>query len=50
MEYMIVYPLPENYKETPNNIQRIMEKFKSSVKHLSSLLKNISWTMYSIFI
>ena len=28
MEYMIVYPLPENYKETPNNIQRIMEKFK----------------------
>lgn len=28
MEYMIVYPLPENYKETPNNIQRVMEKFK----------------------
>lgn len=28
MDYMIVYPLPENYKETPNNIQRIMEKFK----------------------
>lgn len=28
MEYMIVYPLSENYKETTNNIQRIMEKFK----------------------
>lgn len=28
MEYMIVYPLPENYKETTNNIQRVMEKFK----------------------
>lgn len=26
--YMIVYPLPENYKDTSVNRQRVMEKFK----------------------
>ena len=28
MEYMIVYPLPENYKNTCDNEQRVVEKFK----------------------
>lgn len=28
MYYMIVYPLPENFKNTPDNIQKVMEKFK----------------------
>ena len=26
--YMIVYPLPKNYKNTPDNNQKVMEKFK----------------------
>ena len=28
MNYMIVYPLPKNYKNTPDNNQKILEKFK----------------------
>lgn len=28
MEYMIVYPLPKNYKNTPDNNQKILEKFE----------------------
>lgn len=28
MDYMIVYPLPENYKDTAANRQKVIEKFK----------------------